>query len=151
MAFELVSWVHFRSVLHHFSSRARLEGSWAQVWPEHDRQPTKTVISFCFPIKTASKTQCRSGRLDGSLIDRPHDLDRWSALPLVGPAASAPAKAILSGSLAILHSDFWAGFRPISGQTWPPNPSRTTGLVLQCLLLQTSAPQTNSKANSWQF
>jgi hypothetical protein len=41
------------------------------------------------------------------------------------------------------------GFRPIFGQTWPQNPSRTTGLVLQCRLHQKSAPQTNSKAISW--
>ncbi len=48
------------------------------------------------------------------------------------------------------YSDF-SGFRPIFGQTWPQNPSRTTGLVLQCRLNQKSAPQTNSKAISWQF
>ena len=45
------------------------------------------------------------------------------------------------------------GFPPISepvfGQTWPRNPSRTAGLVLQCRLYQKSAPQTNSKAISW--
>ncbi len=45
----------------------------------------------------------------------------------------------------------FSGFRPIFGQTWPPNPSRTTGLVLQCRLHQKSAPQTNSKTISWQF
>jgi hypothetical protein len=52
--------------------------------------------------------------------------------------------------LATRYSDF-SGFRPIFGQTWPQNPSRTTGLVLQCRLDQKSAPQTNSKAISWQF
>jgi hypothetical protein len=46
---------------------------------------------------------------------------------------------------------FFSGFRPIFGQAWPQNPSRTTGLVLQCRLHQTSAPQTNSKTISWQF
>ena len=56
----------------------------------------------------------------------------------------------LSGSLATRNSDL-SGFRPIFGQTWPQNPSRTTGLVLQCRLHQKSAPQTNSKAISWQF
>ncbi len=35
------------------------------------------------------------------------------------------------GSLA---GNFRVGFRTIFGQTWPPNPSRTTGLVLQCRL-----------------
>ncbi len=35
------------------------------------------------------------------------------------------------------------------GQTWPQNPSRTTGLVLQCRLHQKSAPQTNSEAMWW--
>ncbi len=60
-------------------------------------------------------------------------------------------QAILSGSLAILSSDCWVGFRPIFGQTWPQNPSRTTGLVLQCRLHHKSAPQTNSKAITWQL
>ncbi len=40
-------------------------------------------------------------------------------------------KTKLSGSLAIRYSDF-SGFQQIFGQTWAPNPSRTTGLVLQC-------------------
>jgi hypothetical protein len=39
--------------------------------------------------------------------------------------------------------------RPIFGQGWPPNPSRTTGLVLQCRLHRTSDRQTNSEAISW--
>ncbi len=38
MAIELISGAHFRRVLHHLSSRTRLEGSWAQVWPENDRK-----------------------------------------------------------------------------------------------------------------
>ena len=42
-----------------------------------------------------------------------------------------------------------AGFRAIFGQTWAPNPSRSTGLVLQCRLHQKSARQSNSKAISW--
>ncbi len=50
------------------------------------------------------------------------------------------------GSLA---GKFRVGFRPIFGQTWPQNPSRTTVLVLQCLLQHKSARQTNSKALSW--
>ncbi len=33
------------------------------------------------------------------------------------------------GSLA---GNLWVGFRSIFGKTWLPNPSRTTGLVLQC-------------------
>ncbi len=41
---------------------------------------------------------------------------------------------------------FVGGGSPIFGQTWPQNPPRTTGLVLQCRLHQKSAPQTNSKA-----
>jgi hypothetical protein len=40
------------------------------------------------------------------------------------------------------------GFWPICSQTWPQNPSRATGLVLQCRLHQKSAQRTNSKANS---
>ncbi len=44
----------------------------------------------------------------------------------------------------------FADFRPIFGQTWPQNPSRTTGLVLQCRLHQKSAPQTICKTMSWQ-
>ena len=54
----------------------------------------------------------------------------------------------LSGSLVIRYLVF-SGCRPIFGQTWPQNPFRTTGLVLQCRLHQKSAPQTNSKAISW--
>ncbi len=41
------------------------------------------------------------------------------------------------------------GFRPIFGQTWLQNPSRTTGLILQCWLHQKSTRQTNSKAILW--
>jgi hypothetical protein len=50
------------------------------------------------------------------------------------------------GSLA---GNYRAGFRLIFGQTWPRNPSRTTGLVLQCRLHQKSARQTNSGAIAW--
>ncbi len=46
---------------------------------------------------------------------------------------------------------FFAGFWPIFGQTWPQNPSRRMGLVLQCRLHQKSAPQINYKTISWQF
>ena len=53
---------------------------------------------------------------------------------------------VLEGSLA---GNCRAGFRSIFGQTWPQNPSRTTGLVLQCQLHQQSAPQTTSKPMSW--
>ena len=52
---------------------------------------------------------------------------------------------------AIRNSDLWAGFRPIFGQTWPPNLSRTTGRVVQCRLHHKSAPHTNSKDISLQF
>ena len=45
--------------------------------------------------------------------------------------------------LCILIFQFPADFRPIFGQTWPPNLSRSTGLVLQCRLHHKSAPQTN--------
>ncbi len=38
---------------------------------------------------------------------------------------------VFEGSLAGIS---WVGFRSMFGQTWPPNPSRTTGLVLQCRL-----------------
>ena len=53
------------------------------------------------------------------------------------------------GTEGSLAGNFRVGFRPIFGQTWPQNPSRTTGLVLQCRLHQKSARQTNSKAISW--
>ena len=53
--------------------------------------------------------------------------------------------------MAVLRYSDFSGFRAIFGQTWPQNPSRTTGLVLQCRLDQKSAPQINSKAMSWQF
>ncbi len=42
-----------------------------------------------------------------------------------------------------LAGNFRAEFLPIFGQTWPQNPSRSTGLVLQCRLHHKSAPQTN--------
>ncbi len=50
------------------------------------------------------------------------------------------------GSLA---GNFRVGSRPIFGQTWPQDPSRTTGLVLQCRLHKKSARQTDSKAVPW--
>ena len=58
---------------------------------------------------------------------------------------------LLSGSWAIRNYVFCRFFLQIFGQTWLQNPSRTTGLVLQCRLHQKSAPQTNSKTISWQF
>ncbi len=70
--------------------------------------------------------------------------------PRMRSARWSPIWATISGSLAIRNYIF-SGFRSIFGQTWPPNPSRTTGLVLQCRLHQKSAPQTNSKAISWQL
>ncbi len=56
-------------------------------------------------------------------------------------AAHWPVGTIRSLSIFL----FWLIFC----QTWPQNPSRTTGLVLQCRLHQKSAPQTNSKSISW--
>ena len=50
---------------------------------------------------------------------------------------------VLEGSLA---GNCRVGFRLIFGQTWPPTPSRSMGLVLQCRLYQKSAQETNSKA-----
>ncbi len=84
---------------------------------------------------------------------------RWG--PTTGgsrPTVSLPAALLaasifcvrLSGSLATRYSDC-SGFRPIFGQSWPQDPSRTTGLVLQCRLHQKSALQINAKAISWQF
>ena len=60
-------------------------------------------------------------------------------------------KACLIGTLAILNSDLWSGLWPIFGPSWPQNPSRMTGLVLQCRVHRKSAPQINSKASPWQF
>ena len=55
-----------------------------------------------------------------------------------------------SGCLkAVWPENVRVGFLPMFGQTWPQNPSRSTGLVLQCRLHQKSAPQTNSKAMPW--
>ncbi len=64
----------------------------------------------------------------------------------VSNSCAHPSCWVPEGSLAGI---FGVGFRPIFGQTWPQNPSRTTGLVLQCRLHQKSARQTNSKAISW--
>ena len=78
------------------------------------------------------------------------------APPWAGPAGVMSQRApevnfrpsvVMSGSCANRYSVF-SGFRPIFGQPWPPNLSRTTGLVLQCRLHQKSAPQTNSKTIS---
>jgi hypothetical protein len=57
----------------------------------------------------------------------------------------------LSGSFAILNSDFGVGFLQIFCQTWPQHISRATVLVLQCRLHRISTPQTNSNVISWQF
>ncbi len=53
---------------------------------------------------------------------------------------------VLEGSLA---RKYGVGLRAIFGQTGPPNPSRSTWLVLQCRLHRKSVRQTNSKAISW--
>ncbi len=39
MALELVSGADFTSVLHHYPSLARINGSWGQVWPESGPKP----------------------------------------------------------------------------------------------------------------
>ena len=62
------------------------------------------------------------------------------------PYGHSPIPWIPEGSLA--HK-FRVGIRPISCKTWPPNLSRTTGLVLQCRLHQKSPQRTNFKAISW--
>jgi hypothetical protein len=51
-----------------------------------------------------------------------------------------PVLWVPEGNLA---GNFRAEFLPIFGQAWPPNPSRSTGLVVQCWLHHKSAPQTN--------
>ena len=56
-----------------------------------------------------------------------------------GPGVVFQSSGLLSGSLATRYSDS-SGFRPIFGQTWPQNPSRTAGVVLQCRLHQKSGP-----------
>ena len=72
------------------------------------------------------------------------------SLPLGTSTACGAAPGQLRGGQKLSwlrNSDCWVGFRPMFGQTWPQNPSRTTGLVLH----QKSAPQTNYNAISWQF
>jgi hypothetical protein len=54
-----------------------------------------------------------------------------------------PHKTVLWVPEGNLAGNFRADFRPIFGQTVPPNPSRSTGLVLQCPLHHKSAPQAN--------
>ncbi len=44
MALELNSCADFSCVLHDFSSRTRLEGSWGPIWPENGRKSAKTKI-----------------------------------------------------------------------------------------------------------
>jgi hypothetical protein len=44
MAVEWVSWAEFRRVLHHFSSRTRMEGSCGPAWLEDGRKPSKNKI-----------------------------------------------------------------------------------------------------------
>ncbi len=109
----------------------------------------------CFP--ESSPAEIRPGRP----IYGPEALLRnigyqlvWGAEPGQGTQVKArrrgvgcqQSKRVPEGSLA---GNLWAGFRPIFGQTWPQNTSRSTGLVLQCWLHQKSARQINSKAISW--
>ncbi len=137
-------------VLHHLSRRTCLKGSWGQVRVESDRKPTKTKIYILvshgdrYQVNIAPATVSAGIRAAGAREARigPGSSLRGLNIELWGPK--------LSGSLATRYSDF-SGFRPIFGQTWPPNLSRTTGVVLQCRLHQKSPPQTNSKVMSWQF
>ncbi len=107
------------------------------------------------PRMQAKETHAKSGGAPTSLhAGRSEGL--WSYNRLVQSAeakatemAGPPVLNGLSDSLATRYSAF-SCFRQIFGQTWPQNPSRTTGLVLQCRLNQKSAPQTNSNTISWQ-
>ncbi len=56
------------------------------------------------------------------------------------PLHRAPVKDAMRGEIS------GSVFGRCAGQTWPPNPSNKTGLVLQCRLHQKTARQTNSKA-----
>ncbi len=168
MTFEFISWADFRCVLHQFSSLTRSKGSWGQVWPESGRNRPKLQSILKFPIKTTRKISFwPPGGQSAGLSTRTTTMwsspcghadkatDTLSGSLAIGSRRSGASRrsakiGILSGSLAIRYSDF-SCFRPIFGQTWPQNPSRTTGLVLQCRLHQKSAPQTNSKAISWKF
>ena len=81
-------------------------------------------------------------------VDRPY-LGRvllWVLLPVQRHGHKLDLNWVPEGSLA---GNFRIGFRPIFRQTWPQDPSRSTGLVLQCRLHQKSARQTNSKAIPW--
>jgi hypothetical protein len=75
------------------------------------------------------------------------------ARPRFGLDLASPGPDFIKGPIGASREDniFYdsLGFWPVFGQTWPQNPSRTTGLVLQCRLHQKSAPQTNSKAISY--
>jgi len=83
-------------------------------------------------------------------------LEGSAGTPLALDERGKPFSAVLrfmkgEHPLATLNSDLWVEFRPIFGQTWQQNPSRTMGLVLQCRVPQQSTPQTNYKAVSWHF
>ncbi len=55
MELESVSWADLGSVLHHFSSRARLELSWGQVVPESGRKSAKIKIQILVSYETIAK------------------------------------------------------------------------------------------------
>jgi hypothetical protein len=111
-------------------------------------------------IQNRESAECRCVILSGALWAHCSGASR----KCTRPRATAPARCKAGGQLAPPPSgaaaSVWVpggslagicrvGFRPIFGQTWPQNPSRTTGLVLQCRLHQKPAPQTNSKASLW--
>ncbi len=122
---------------------------------ENDQQPRKpTEAQRSCPDLGGTCIKALSVMTPGRPPVVPHLQGRFESFPGWGPISPGPppppggpgggSGVSFSGSLAILNSDFWAGFRQIFGHAWPPNPSRTTGLVLQCRHQQ-SAPQTNSK------
>ncbi len=67
----MVSWVDFRFVLHHFLSRTRLKGSWAQLWPDtaHKQRNTQIyIVASCSESNTCFSSGPRISYLTFRLI-----------------------------------------------------------------------------------
>ncbi len=144
MALVLVSGADFKFVPHHFSTRARLAGSWGQVWLESGRQSTKPKSQVL-----VSLSECHTVCVRHQQVTPVHaGVPRVPATELaprgvVSPPRRQGASQGLRGLYGGVESgrsrkgvDVWSVF----GQTWPRDPSRATGFVLQCRLHQKAAP-----------
>jgi hypothetical protein len=100
------------------------------------------------PHLNQTARRCRQGRRGQGLVD-PCPRSWWYG---GSPCCRRPWRhpTVSAGYLKAVWPEICGSvFGRFSAKLSPQNPSRTTGLVLQCRLHQQSAPQTNSKAISW--